>query len=99
VKDREDGLTLSVGGGGGETVRLTLTVRATPPAGVTVKLPLYPPSERPEGFTETLRLEGVEPLVGETEIHEALGWPVLKDREPQVLVRETDCADGNDDPR
>jgi len=48
------------------TTKLTLVVAGLPvaPEDVTVTVPLYVPAAKPDGFTDTLTVPGVVPLVG-----------------------------------
>jgi len=92
VNGNDVGLTLRLGNGG-DMVRDIDIVRDTPPNGVTEMVVLRVPSANPFGLTETEIDRGVDPEVGEIEIHELLFWTV-KLTDPQVLEAVTDCEGG-----
>ena len=54
---------------GPETVRVTPSVSAVPPVGVTVIVPVYEPAARPAGVVVTVRLALPVPDVGVTASH------------------------------
>ena len=61
------GLTTRLGGPAAVTVNVTFTLCGLLPApvAVTVTVPVYEPAANPEGFTPTLIVPGVLPLVGD----------------------------------
>ena len=65
--DRDVALTISEGAAPvTSSVTLTYWGELTAPEEVTVRMPLYVPEARPDGFTETLDANGVEPDAGLT---------------------------------